>query len=332
VKRKTKKKFLITGGAGFIGFHLAHRILREPDAEVILVDNFRRGQLDRGLKELLDHGRTQFIECDLSDRGAVLALPRAHVVFHLAAVVGVQNVVSSPGEVLRTNVLGAFNCLEYVRGLPDCERLVFSSTSEVYAGALAEYGIKIPTPEITPLVISNLKKPRGTYAVSKMVGEMAMLMEALAGDLQVTVVRYHNIYGPRMGLSHVIPEMIVKCCNGGAVAVASPDHTRAFCFITDAVDATLALSKAAHASGEIYNIGNPQEEIKIWELAMRINAMCKARAQLERGGVTPGSPERRSPDIAKLTGTTGFTPKVPLEEGLYQTLDWYSREIGIGVN
>ena len=66
MKRKTTKKFLITGGAGFIGFHLAHRILREPDAEVILVDNFRRGQLDQGLRELLDHGRAQFIECDLS--------------------------------------------------------------------------------------------------------------------------------------------------------------------------------------------------------------------------------------------------------------------------
>jgi UDP-glucose 4-epimerase len=329
---KQSRIFLITGGAGFVGYHLAKKILQGVDNQVVLVDNFRRGRRDKELSMLLDEDRVQLIEGDLSSQKVINELPEANVVFHLAAMVGVQHVVRAPAEVLKINALATFNCLEYARRLSNCERFVFSSTSEVYAGTLEQYGMDIPTPETTPIVFGGLNKPRLTYALSKVMGEAAVLMETASNDLPTTIIRYHNIYGPRMGFSHVVPEMIRKCSLETRVEVASPDHTRAFCFIDDAVEATLALSEKPEAVGETFNVGNSLEEIKIWELARKIRKICGTEVEMKRGNVTPGSPERRCPDISKLSQCTGFVPVVGLHQGLCQTFDWYVQNLREGTS
>ncbi len=197
---------LITGGAGFIGGHLA-RCLLEKDVRVHLLDNFSRAVEDPFLDELKVHRNATLIERDLLAPGAVddLGSSYTHVV-HFAAIVGVANVMKQPYRVLRDNMALTFSALDLAKKQRPLERFVFASTSEVVAGTLESFGIPIPTPEDTPLTITDPAAPRSTYLLSKVCGE-ALCHHS---GLPFTALRPHNIYGPRMGMSHVIPEQLGK--------------------------------------------------------------------------------------------------------------------------
>ncbi len=316
----TAPRALLTGGAGFIGAHLADRLLAE-DWSVVIVDDLSRGIRDPHLERIAGHPAVSVLQSDVRDlRAEDLGGEVTHVV-HLAAVVGVQNVLDDPERVLRNNVESLHSVLDLARRQPAFERLVFPSTSEVYAGTLAEFGISFPTPEDVPLTVTPLDQPRTSYMLSKIYGE-ALVRQS---DLPSVVVRPHNVYGPRMGTSHVVPQLLERLARagGGDVVVHSPDHRRTFCYIDDAVEYLVALMVEPRAVGATVNLGVQDPEVTMRDLALLLRDVSGADAQLVDGDEHPGSPSRRQPDTSLLRRLTGREPAVSLEDGLSRTWAWY---------
>jgi nucleoside-diphosphate-sugar epimerase len=322
------KKVLITGGAGFIGYHLAIKLL-EDDYQIDLLDNFSRGVNDAHLVKLAKNERINCINFDLSQSGKISQLDQDYsYVYHLAAVIGVQHVLKAPYEVLTKNFILLQNALEISRQQKKLERFVFASTSEVYAGTLNHYGLKFPTPETTPLTISNLQQARTSYMLSKIYGE-AMCQHS---ELPVTIIRPHNFYGPRMGLSHVIPELMKKAIrsDNGLVDVYSVKHKRTFCYIGDAVEIIQLLAESVNTIGKVFNVGNDDEEITMGELAKKVIDLTGKDVAINPMPATPGSPERRCPSITKLKEAISYVKQYPLEKGLQETFDWYNINVFSG--
>jgi nucleoside-diphosphate-sugar epimerase len=319
-------KALITGGAGFIGVHLARAML-ERGWRVDLVDNFTRGVLDAELDSLQGSGSVRLIERDLLAPDAFVGFDDDYdYVVHFAAIVGVSHVMGRPYDVLTDNVLMTSHVISWARRQPRLQRFLFASTSEVYAGTLTHLGDPIPTPEAVVLTLSDLGEPRTSYLLSKIYGE-AMCHHA---GIPFTIFRPHNVYGPRMGLSHVIPELLQRAhaaAEGESVEVFSVDHRRTFCYVEDAVEMMLRAAESAAAAGETLNIGNDAPEVTIGELALLVVKTVGKRLEIVPLPPTPGSPARRRPDMTKTSALTGYEPTVSLERGIERTYDWYRTRV-----
>lgn len=322
-------RVLITGGAGFLGFHLARRLVAQGH-EVDLLDNLSRGVKDRELAHLLEHPGARLLPLDLLRPEALEALGRGYAyIYHLAAKVGVAHVLHQPYAVLKDNVLMLLHLLELARRQSGLRRLLFASTSEVYAGTLRYFHLEIPTPETTPLAVTDLKEARTSYMLSKIYGE-ALCHQA---GLPVTIIRPHNVYGPRMGLAHVIPELLARAQaapKGGELEVFSVDHRRTFCYVDDAVELILRAAAAPGSEGETLNIGSPGPEISIGQLARLILKVTGKELKIVPRPATPGSPPRRCPDLTRTTALTGYQAQVTLEEGLARTYAWYREQVFSG--
>jgi nucleoside-diphosphate-sugar epimerase len=313
---------LVTGGAGFIGAHLAARLVREGLA-LDLVDDFSRAARDAELGSLQDSGRVRVLQRDLRVPGSLddLRGPYEYVV-HLAAIVGVGRVVRQPLAVLSDSVAMLQNVVAAVARQPAPARLVFLSTSEVYAGTLASFTLPLPTPESAPLTVTPLAEPRSAYMLSKIYGE-AICHHA---GVPFTILRPHNVYGPRMGLVHVIPELLERAhaaAPGTPLEVASIDHRRTFCYVDDAVEMIWRAASSSACSGETLNIGVAEPEISIGELARLIVTTVGKEIEIVPLPPMPGSPPRRCPDMTKTRALTGYAPQVALSSGIARTYDWY---------
>jgi UDP-glucose 4-epimerase len=315
-------KVLITGGAGFIGGFVAQALLRAGHT-VHLVDNLARGRHDRFLSEVLAASQAVLFERDLLRSGALDDLPGDYThVFHLAALLGVQNVIDRPYPTLRDNVTLLQTVLDWAGHQTRLERLVFASTSEVYAGSLELGMLPIPTPEDAPIALPQLGHPRTSYMLSKIYGE-AMVRHC---GLPFTIVRPHNVYGPRMGRAHVIPQLLERadrCADGAELEVFSIDHSRTFCFIDDAVEMLIRVAFGDSCRNEVLNLGRQSPEISIGELAHHVLRVTGRRLKIVPRPATPGSPRRRCPDMSRLRERTGFAAQVDLQEGLSRTYAWY---------
>ena len=322
------KKVLITGGAGFIGFHLANKLLRF-NYEIDLLDNFSRGLKDQQLNLLKKNPKVNLINADLLAPSISNQLDKNYdYIYHLAAVIGVKHVLKAPYDVLLNNFVLLQNALTIAKNQRKIKKFIFASTSEVYAGTLRYYGLDFPTLESTPLAINNLSEKRTSYMLSKIYGE-AMCLQS---GLPVTIIRPHNFYGPRMGMSHVIPELMKKVIESknGILDLHSPNHKRTFSYITDAVEMIQLLAESDATIGEAYNLGNEEEELTMYELAEKIISLIGKEIKINSLSYTPGSPERRIPSIQKLNKAIKFTKAYSLEEGLKQTFEWYNKEIFLG--
>lgn len=319
-------KVLVTGGAGFIGFHLAQSLAADG-WQVDLIDNLGRGVVDAELTSLLTSSNVRLIQVDLLDSAAVAKLDDDYrQIYHLAAIIGVVHVLNRPFEVLRDNTLMLANAIDLARRQKRLERLIFASTSEVYAGSLEVLNLPVPTPETANIALPPLGDARTSYMLSKLYGE-AMCLQS---GLPVSIVRPHNVYGPRMGMSHVIPELLKKAflaSDGDRLPVASVHHSRAFCYISDAVSMMRALAESREGVGQVVNLGKADEEISIGGLADVIIRVVGRNLTVEPGKVTPGSPSRRCPDMSKMTTLTGVTAQIGLEEGVARTLAWYKANV-----
>jgi UDP-glucuronate decarboxylase len=313
---------LILGGAGFMGYHLALRLAGEGH-ELTLVDDLSRGRRDREMESLCARPNVSLRQADLTRADVLAGLSRRwDGVYMLAAVVGVRNVETDPARVVRTNTLALLHLLDWMA--PESGVLFFASTSETYAGGVTAGTLPVPTPEEVPLSVADIRAPRFAYAASKILGEAAVVHTARARGLRAVIGRFHNVYGPRMGADHVVPELSLRALRGeNPFRLYGADQRRAFCYVSDAVEAILRLTASEPAWGQIVNIGNDSEETVIEDLARLVLREARFEPALDRGPAPPGSVARRCPDISRLRALTGFVPKVSIEAGVRDTFAWY---------
>ena len=269
------------------------------------------------------HPGVRVVSADLTDPTAYAALPTAwDQIYLLAAVVGVRNVERDPARVIRVNTLAAMHLLDWVE---PGRRVFFASTSEVYAGGVDAGAVDVPTAEDVPVMISDITAPRFAYAVSKLLGEAAFLHTARARGFEAVVGRFHNVYGPRMGADHVVPEMSLRALAGeDPFRVPGADQFRAFCHVDDAVEAMVRLMAVPEAAGGITHIGNDREQTNIGDLAKLVLRVADRSPAIAAIPAPPGSVTRRCPDLSRLRSLTGYEPLVSLEEGVRSTFTWYA--------
>lgn len=313
---------LVTGGAGFVGSALVHRLCRSG-AKVRVLDSGYRG----GWRRLRGLGRrVERIAADMRDARAVRgALRGVHTVFHLAYVNGTQRFYEIPHEILEVAVKGITNILDGMRA-HRVRKLMLISSSEVYQ----EPEI-LPTPEAVRLVVPDLDNPRYSYGGGKIISELMATHCARHYGFDWRILRPHNIYGPDMGFDHVVPALIRRMSElrrvSGARVLDVPiegngEQTRSFCYIDDAVDGILLASGALAPNG-VYHLGTDRE-VRIAELARRIARCLGLRIRLRPGPPKEGAALRRCPDISKLRNL-GYVPKVSLDKGLELTCRAYLR-------
>jgi len=322
------KKIAVLGGTGFIGLNLAEQLIKSQAGleEILLVDNFRRGKIDNRVTELLEDPRVKLVESDLTQSEFYEEIPcDFDQVFLLAAMVGVGNTRNYPWQVCKVNAKIILNTIDWILTNKRA-RLIFSSTSECYAGSI-ENGIgSIPSGESIPLSIQDIGDARFSYAASKTFGESCVHSASQEAGLDGVVVRFHNIYGPRMGFQHVIPQIVERFeKNESPFKIYNGHHTRAFCFVTDAVRALIELGSASSLQYGTYHIGNMTEEVSI-DTAVRLTGDLmgyKGEFIDEKGD--PGSVSRRCPDTARIETELGIQPEVSLRQGLDTTIAWYQQ-------
>lgn len=315
---------LITGGSGFIGYSLAQFHAGKGD-NVIILDSLYKSKktIDEDLRTLIDLPNVTFHEVDLAKPVQVEIDEELDYVYHLAAINGTKLFYEIPYEVCLTNLLITINFLKFLENIK-FRKLVFSSTSEVYAGAL-EYGLMdVPTAEDVPVVFPQPTNLRFSYASSKFVSEYLVIQFGKQFDKNVSVIRYHNIYGPRMGFNHAVPEIILRLLSGeNPFPVYGADETRAFCYVDDAVEASYQVAASDKTNSEIVHIGDQEAEVNILDLTRMIQNILSIKTTLVPAEGLSGSVKRRCPDTTKLKKLTGFRIKTGLTEGLKRSIDWY---------
>jgi UDP-glucose 4-epimerase len=317
-------KIGITGGSGFIGYHLAKKLSVENHF-ITLIDN---QDPNKYVKDLLLLDNVEYIKVDLCDVSSLNCIPDDYdYIYHLAALLGVDNVIKNPFLVLQTNAESTLNILKIAKKQIKLKSLFFSSTSEVYTGTSENYEIPVPTSEEVPICLMNIKVPRSAYSLSKLFGESACINSANENKYNLVIGRYHNIYGPMMGFRHVIPEVFSKIISSNFIELPSADHTRSFCYIDDAISSTIKLMHKCCSKFEIVNIGNSSEEISIYQLVKMIATTIGKDIEINILPPTKGSIKRRCPDITKLIELTEYNPIVSLKQGLIKTFNWYNSEV-----
>ena len=318
-------KILITGGSGFIGAHLAKHALDNNNI-VHICDNNLRGIKDIFIDELINRG-AKFIKCDLTRLDEIIKLDKNYdIVFHLAAINGTENFYTIPYDVMRVTILSTMNMLEYFNGTKT--KFVYSSSSETYSCTFKFRPDLIPTPETIELCVGDIFNPRYSYGGSKMTAELLVANFFHQHDLDFQIIRYNNVYGPRMGFKHVIPQFIKRAYfRDDPFDIFGSDQTRSFCYVDDAVNATMNLALCSKTG--IFNIGNDREEMKIINLAEKIVEKFDYSPEFKIKKPPEGDVKRRCPDITKLRNAINFVPKYDIEEGLRRTISWYSEHYKI---
>lgn len=317
----TATSYLVTGGTGFIGSALVRRLVRDGH-RVRVLDNNSRGRTHR-LAEV--EGDFEWIEGDVRDADVVhKACVGVESVCHLAYVNGTEFFYSRPELVLEVGVLGMMHVLEGCRRA-NVRELVLASSSEVY-----QTPPSVPTSENVPLSVPDPLNPRFSYGGGKIISELLTLNYGRKFFDRVLVFRPHNVYGPDMGNEHVIPQFArrireLASAGQGNGTLDFPiqgtgEETRAFLHIDDFTDGlAILLKRGEHMN--IYNIGT-EEEVTIAQLAQLVAESAGQRIRVVPGSLSAGSTLRRCPDIAKLRAL-GYSPRVPLRDGVKPTVDWY---------
>jgi nucleoside-diphosphate-sugar epimerase len=312
------KTVLITGGAGFIGTHLAEAIKEEN--RVRIFDSFARDALSK--TSLAGHPNVEVIRGDVCDRAAVdRAVDGATHVVHLAAVAGVDTVLRQPVRTMEVAILGTYNVLEAARARGDrIERLVDFSTSEVFGS----YAYKVSEGNVTSL--GAVGEARWTYAVSKLATEHLAHNYWKEFGLRTCSIRPFNIFGPNQVGEGAVHQFVLRAIRGEPLEVHNDgDQIRSWCYIDDIVSGILLCLTNEAAVGQAFNIGNPRNTLTIHFLAKEVIRVAKSTSCVVRKEWNQEDVELRIPDIDKARRLLGFDPKFDLENGLEKTIDWYRR-------
>lgn len=305
---------LITGGAGFIGSHLAEHLLAAGE-KVFVIDDLSTGSIEN-IAHLKNHPRFGYCIASIMNEALVAELAdECDVVFHLAAAVGVRLVVQSPVRTIETNVRGAEVILE--KAAKKQKVVVIASTSEVYGKSN-----KVPFAEDDDLVIGPSNRGRWSYACSKAIDEFLALAYWKERRLPVIVVRFFNTVGPRQTGRYgmVLPNFVRQALSNHAITVfGTGKQSRCFCYVGDAVEALARLVRNQTAVGEVFNIGS-SEEITIEELAQRVRRLTGSRSEIIYVPYDKAYEEgfedmvRRVPDLEKIGKLIGFRARTPLDD------------------
>ncbi len=318
------QKVLITGGSGFIGFHLAKELSKKFKVDIL--DNFSRGVLDKDLKNLIKNQKVNLIRFDMKKKINFQGKNYSYI-FHFAATIGVTNVINNPWEVLNNNFLTTKNIIEFAQKQKKLEKFFFASTSEIYAGSLSAGVLKFPTKENQLIALSKFENNRSTYMLSKIYGEVLCHFS----NLPYIIIRPHNIFGERMGMSHVIPELIRKILfSKKFVNVSNQTHKRTFCYIKDAIDLIVILMKKKTIINKTYNLADSRKEIKILDLANLLISISKKKGLILKKTMDKNqSPERRLADNSKILKDTNYKFNSKFKDNLKKTYKWYEKHICI---
>lgn len=315
--------FLITGGAGFIGSHLADALLARGD-RVVVLDDFSSG-LMTNIAHLQTNSSFELVEGTVLNRTVLFDLvDSADIVVHLAATVGVLNIFDNPVGTIQNNVSGTEAVLE--AAVAKRRKVILASTSEVYGKSA-----QIPFREDGDLVLGPSTKCRWSYASSKIVDEFLALAYWHEHGLPVVVTRFFNTIGPRQlgRYGMVVPRFICQAMSGKNLTVfGEGKQTRCFTYIADTVEWLLRLAESDRAVGEVLNLGNPQE-VSIEELARRVIRVTGAPVGIDHvpyeHAYAEGfeDMERRVPDITKVKSITQYVPNFDLDSSLRLTHEWF---------
>ncbi len=314
-------KILVTGGAGFIGSHLATALL-ERDHEVFIIDNFSTGRREN-LDHIKSHPRLHTEQGSVLDSDAVESLLAAcDEVYHMAAAVGVRLIMENPVDTIMTNVRGTEVLLDLCR--KHSKKVFIASTSEVYGknknGPLGENDDRI---------LGTTKKQRWAYACTKTLDEFLALAYHNAYCLQTVIGRLFNTVGPRQTGRYgmVVPNFVRSALDGEPIRIfGNGKQSRCFAHVEDVIQGIIGLMAHPEAVGEVFNIGNG-EETTIEELAGRVKALTGSSSPLEyisyeeAYGEGYEDMERRVPDLAKIKGLIGYKPRARLDDILRAVIE-----------
>lgn len=320
-------RYLITGGAGFIGSHLAERLL-ETGHHVVVLDDLSTGRL-ANLSAVAGHPRLQLVRDSVECEATVTALmSQCDRVFHLASAVGVQLIVDEPVRTIRTTIHGTEVVLEaaFKFGRP----VLITSSSEVYGK-----GTRVPFAEDDDVVLGSTRHTRWCYAYSKGVDEFLGLAYHRQYGLPVVIVRLFNTVGPRQVGQYgmVLPRFVEAAMAGRPLKVTGDGtQTRCFAHVSDVVDAMIKLMDTPAAVGGVFNLGS-DEEVSINELARRVIAATGSSSSVEHVsyeafyGRAFDDMMRRVPDLRRIRATIGYRPRRNLDQIIQSVVDDF-RKVG----
>jgi nucleoside-diphosphate-sugar epimerase len=309
-------KILITGGAGFIGSHLAQRLLGMGH-EVVVIDDLSTGSR-ANIAGIISNSKFQFVQDSVrnSDTMHILA-QQCDVIIHLAAAVGVQLIVDEPVRTIETNIHGTEVVLEVANKFR--KKVLLASTSEVYGKSES-----VPFREDDDTVLGSTRFTRWSYACSKAIDEFLGLAYYQQYDLPVIVVRFFNTVGPRQTGQYgmVIPRFVERALKSEPLLIyGTGRQSRCFCYVQDVIDAVVGLMNCDEAPGRVYNVGST-EEINIESLADKVIELTSSRSEKQYLSYEQayGRPfddmMRRVPCLDRINELIGFEPRTPLKETL----------------
>ena len=316
-------KALITGGAGFIGSNLAEALLRRGDS-VYVIDDLSTGRLEN-VEHLRSNPKFSIaVETILNETVMDRLVSECVIIYHLAAAVGVELIVSKPVEVIETNILGSDMVMKLANRY--LRKVVLTSTSEVYGKSE-----QIPFREDDDRVLGPTTKNRWSYSDSKAIDEFLALAYHKEKNLEVVIVRLFNTVGPRQTGRYgmVVPRLVGQALRGEPITVyGDGKQVRCFTYVSDVVETIIALAHHPKAVGEIFNIGNDQG-VTIEELARKIKALTGSKSEIvfvpyDKAYETGFEDMRiRVPDVSKVKNLVGFRPRVGLEEILKRVIEHF---------
>ena len=315
-------KYLITGGAGFLGTKLAEKLLKNKKNKIYLIDNLSKKTDRKNLPRILKNKNIHLLKQNLSNSSKYPKIFDFDYIFHFAAILGVQKVIDNPYITLKENIRSTFNLIDFSKKQKKLKKFCFTSTSEVYSYTLEKKLAKYPTPENVDFLISKNFNPRSAYLLSKIVGEYLIHYS----KLNFVIFRPHNIFGPDMGFAHVIPQLTKKILNQNknSVIIHNANHKRTFCFVDFAIELILKISHDKKTVNKIFNIGSPGKAISISQLAFKIKKLLNSKKKFTISNMLrDNSPKKRRPDMSRSLNYTKI--KHNFDEGLNKTVSWYKK-------
>jgi UDP-glucose 4-epimerase len=315
------KTVFITGGAGFIGSTLAERLVERN--RVVLFDNLARNSLQH--RAFRAHPNLTLVEGDVLDlAGLKRAMQGANVVVHCAAIAGIDTVIKSPVRTMRVNMIGSAYVLEAAAELPDIERVVCFSTSEVFGQTAFR------SSETDNTVMGRVGEARWTYAVSKLAEEHLAIAYHKELGLPATVVRPFNVYGPGQVGEGALRTFIQRALRDETLEIhGDGTQIRAWCYVDDMVDGLMLALTHPAAVGESFNIGNQRAVTTIYGLASAVVRVLQSRSQVVFTRRDYVDVELRIPAVQKARELLGFEAKVDLEDGIRRTAAYYRTQFAL---